>query len=1404
MKVKGLERSPAIGVALALMSFAACADQVCVPAGTAGLSSHCGLKAMKYDLDGMEVGFCLSLGAATGKAASGRVDSDSMDAFKATTNEAGTIVLEWKGNALCGKGFTAKATLTPEKEGGYTYGFSYSGNKSGLDVEEISFPDMTVPRTDGTSILYPDQLGCLRRPVWESMLPGQMVAKAGPKNLGFCFAAAMTEGMPGVYVDTRGESIRHVKTYRFFNGPRPGTLRMTLGCTMPLGQDGDAKEEGALPYGGVVRRFSGDWYDAARIYRKWAEGTRWYGSARDLRRKSGRRVRDIGLWLWNRGPSAVVTGVLDRVRHDTGVPLALDWYWWHKIPYGAEAPYYWPPSEPIDKFSATIASLKKSGTYVQTYINGMCCDADDPRWKDGDWAETVVRRDGSYFTSQYNRFFGHRIARMCCGSAPVFCDRMSKLTRNLADAGVDSVYVDMVGKAAFDSCWSRQHDHPRGGGTHMADGYLRMIERLRRENPGLHLSSEEETEAFLGLFETQITIVGDYERFMLRTGPEYEYLPVYQAIYHEVAPMFGNLATIDHIPPWHDGWPEAKRRHETRDLVKEFPDQFAVDVARPIVFGCQPCVHQLLPKHLEDPRLARDYAFLCESVRFYYANRDLLFDGEMMSPGTLECATAEVPFLQRGVYTADGVYKTAVQKALPTVFRSVWRAPDGKVAAVLVNWSGREQKYRLSTCDMGERIGVIPPRSWVRISADDQRQKVVITRGRDWIPVEHKLDIEKGSALDFSEMGFTDAPAGKHGWLRNVGGHFEFEHRKGRPVRFYGVNLCGRANFPSHEQAELLVMRLKRLGYNAIRLHHHDAVAVEGSSDGLSLNRENMDRFDYLAATAIREGFYLTTDLFVSRKPLKWRDAGIDRDGTIKEKNIYKILCALHEPAFRNWARFAENFLKHRNPYTGRRYAEEPAMPLLSMINENGFFMGWNRGASEIPEVRLAWRRWLQERRVADPGFCPNADPDNPPRFSYSAKDGAAFAIFMGDMESRMFARMKKTLTDLGCRAMFTSDNCGPHYTPLMQASAQYDYVDNHFYVDHPKFLQGNWKKPTWGSNMNPVLMGNLPPCLRAFARMLDKPYTVSEWNFCGPNQYRSVGGLMTGSLAALQDWDGMWRFAYAHDLSTAMGCRESSPGYFSIASDPLSQASDRACIMLFLRQDMKPFAKDDGVAMIVTPESVCPPTGRSFAAAPSPGEPNWADAPWRMRVGTCLSEESACGLRCIPRESAENPGMREFARRPNSSDKVAIDGKRGTFVVNTPRTCGGFAPCGEIRAGTMTATIDGTPATVWVSSLDKEPLAKSGRILLTHLTDVQGEGTTFLDEKRTTLLKFGRGVLVRNGTARVTLSLADPCAYAVYGLDTSGHRAETIPTRIVDGRLEFTASVEGHEGARMIYEIVR
>ena len=179
------------------------------------------------------------------------------------------------------------------------------------------------------------------------------------------------------------------------------------------------------------------------------------------------------------------------------------------------------------------------------------------------------------------------------------------------------------------------------------------------------------------------------------------------------------------------------------------------------------------------------------------------------------------------------------------------------------------------------------------LSAVDQKP-FVIKAGTGWSPLKYSRDIVAGSVLDFSQMGFTDAPAGKHGWLRNAGGHFEFENLSGKTQRFYGVNLCGTANYPDHALADILVTRFRRLGYNALRIHHHDAGSVQGSKDGLTLNTDNMDRLDYLLAAAIREGLYITTDIFVSRSwAIKWRHIGIDRDGTV-DMQLFKALCAVY------------------------------------------------------------------------------------------------------------------------------------------------------------------------------------------------------------------------------------------------------------------------------------------------------------------------------------------------------------------------------------------------------------------------------------------------------------------------------------------------------------------------------
>ena len=673
-------------------------------------------------------------------------------------------------------------------------------------------------------------------------------------------------------------------------------------------------------------------------------------------------------------------------------------------------------------------------------------------------------------------------------------------------------------------------------------------------------------------------------------------------------------------------------------------------------------------------------------------------------------------------------------------------------------WGGRwsvrfGEAINLRTFAPGDRL------VWkMRVSSPDgialaSTKPVSVSRGDTWIPLEYRKDPVPGSALDFSGMGFQDAPAGKHGWLRAVGGQFEFEDLPGVGQRFYGVNLCFSANYPDHDMADRLVERFVRCGYNSIRVHHHDGIWAK-NEDGAR------DKLDYLLARCYEAGLYVTTDLYVSR-PVTWREIGIDRDGNM-EKQLYKTYIGLHDGAFDDWCQWARAFLEHVNPYTGRAMKDEPGMPLISLINEGKLHMAWVRaGKAKDPVIREAWRRFCEERGVPAEKFDP--EPAAP-----GSKDYADMHHQFDEwVNRRVWERCSAFVRSLGCRALLSNDNNGRWHGEGEGLTPLYDYVDSHFYVDHPAFLDQQWKLPSRCSNANPI-RNELPAILhRGYAKGSAKPYTITEWNFSGPGRYRGMGGIVTGALAAEQDWDGLWRFAYSHSNGNLLD-GQGNPGYFDCVTDPLIAASDRASVCLFLG-----------------------------AAAPSTGEP-----------GTAVPGTE---------QAAPSTGQRPGTAAPGTGQAapLVLDKERGSMVLDTPLTCGGFAESGRIDAGPLSFEIAASspecavPATLWASSLDGKPLAESSRILLVHLTDIQGEGARYADDTRRILLQWGKTPLIEAGEADVELRVMSarpdeggaPCVWA---LDTAGNRVAKVPATFEDGVLRFRVSTRAPDGSgRIYYEIL-
>ena len=637
----------------------------------------------------------------------GRITHWQMRSLAVTTNE-NVVTATWKGHPECGDAFTVTARLRLLGAAGFEYiGFAYSGNESGRFVQRINFPEVTVPRTDKTAVFRPNTVGEVFRPKWSKFRSGKDVSVSGANWLTFGCIAALNDGATSRFLDQRGEARLHTVSLAVKQGEEPDTLVLCNRYAPPMT---DAlRKAGRLPYPGVYAPYTGGWYEAAKMHRAWLETTPWFkkASSRDFS-----RLREIALWMWSRGNIEVSEPPVRWFMKETGLKVALDWYWWHGIPYDTSFPYFWPPRDGVEEFRAAVGRMKKAGAFVQVYTNGASWDCDDPRWEDGGLESAVVLPDGRLFAKMYNVFTRHRLARIC-GEAPKFQNVIRGLERNLRASGLDGVYMDQISCGAHSPCYNPRHKHAPGGDA-VESGYRAYVQSVRDDNPGFILSSEATSETYFDLFEAAILLYSSWERNGKGLLPQSEPVPAVSVIYRGASVIFGSFATPGGAPAWDPMWGEKPDRDdEVEAVVAKYPDQFAVEFARGIVWGIQPMVHNFTMKDVANPRLAKDVQFMKDSSKFYFDNRDFLFDGELLKPANLACAAKRVEFLSASCYKRVKDSAVYVQNALPAVFHSEWRAPDGRKAAILVNWTREKQRYEL---DFGgaKRSGVLPALSWKR------------------------------------------------------------------------------------------------------------------------------------------------------------------------------------------------------------------------------------------------------------------------------------------------------------------------------------------------------------------------------------------------------------------------------------------------------------------------------------------------------------------------------------------------------------------------------------------------------------------------------------------------------------------------------------------------------------------
>ena len=129
------------------------------------------------------------------------------------------------------------------------------------------------------------------------------------------------------------------------------------------------------------------------------------------------------------------------------------------------------------------------------------------------------------------------------------------------------------------------------------------------------------------------------------------------------------------------------------------------------------------------------------------------------------------------------------------------------------------------------------------------------------------------------------------------------------------------------------------------------------------------------------------------------------------------------------------------------------------------------------------------------------------------------------------------------------------------------DVIDSHAYWHHPNFEGGDWNLDRWTIKNEPMAGakdgGTLPGL--AAQRVAGKPFICTEYNHTAPNTDGAETAPLLAAFAALQDWDGVFLFAYSHGDKWQ---QEHFDSFFDIARHPVKMATLQGAAVSFRRGD--------------------------------------------------------------------------------------------------------------------------------------------------------------------------------------------------------------------------------------------
>ncbi len=380
--------------------------------------------------------------------------------------------------------------------------------------------------------------------------------------------------------------------------------------------------------------------------------------------------------------------------------------------------------------------------------------------------------------------------------------------------------------------------------------------------------------------------------------------------------------------------------------------------------------------------------------------------------------------------------------------------------------------------------------------------------------------------------------------------------------------------------------------------------------------------------------------------------------------------------------------------------------------------------------------------------------------------------LFMAGTEKGFIRDMTDYLKqDLGVRVPITASQITYNGADIIAETC--DYADIHAYWEHPHFPGRPWDSRNWTIRNTPMEQAPDADSLlsRTPWRLLDRPFTNSEWNIPDPNDYAASTVPFAAMVAALQDWDGVFFFDY--HSSQDHWDTDRMNGYFSFNGQPVKLALLSACANLYRRADLKPLPD---VAAGTLNDMLPATLGLSY------------------RIGIDPKATSSA--------TPATPEGRRLASPDGQVVWDASDRDRAHVLVNTPnsRAVWGLIAGQKFNLGGIQLVVGATDhnyAALVFTSLDGQPLEASHRILLAAVGSAENQGMEWNDTRTSVGNHWGTGPTLVNGiSADVTLPFR---IKRVQALDGRGQPQGAVPVRVEGTACNFKI---GPEHRTLWYEI--